>query len=334
MGRSYTEFLHRLPGVDVTAVCDLDHDLAREVGKAAEARVIPKAEDLAMLPDVDAVFVCTPEYAHVEPAVAALNAGKAVMIEKPVAHTLEAAQAIADAADASGTTVMVAHILRFEPRWVAARKAVAAGDIGDVVSIATRRVGNVLDQRVLQGRTSIPLYYGVHDLDVVRWFAGAEATKVYASRRAGVLQKAGYDINDLYCAVFEFENGILASAELGWHVPAAAVSAPSSGLTVVGTQGYLEVDQAQTGLRLYSEKERPSVHAVIDVTFWPEIHGIPGGALADELRHFVECVESGAEPIITLNDAVVALRMSLAMEASAEKGEPIALSGAGHFDIA
>jgi predicted dehydrogenase len=224
---------------------------------------------------------------------------------------------------------MVGHLLRFEPRWVAARTAVEAGDIGEVVSIATRRVGNVLDQEILRGRTTIPLYYGVHDLDIVRWFAGGEATSIYASRRAGVLQQAGYDIKDLYCAILEFDNGVLATAELGWHVPAAAVAAPTSGLTVVGTQGWLQVEQAHTGLQYWSENEVPSIHPVIHVTFWPDVYGVPGGALASELRHFLDCVRTGAQPAITIKDAIEALRLSLAMEASADQHEAIRLAEFG-----
>ncbi|HMN26917.1 MAG TPA: hypothetical protein PKE45_02090, partial [Caldilineaceae bacterium] len=104
----------------------------------------------------------------------------------------------AEAARASGALLMVGHILRFEPRWVAARRAVAAGDIGAITSIATRRVGNILDQTVLGGRTTIPLYYGVHDLDILRWFVGAEVETIYAARRTGVLHQAGYTVDDLY----------------------------------------------------------------------------------------------------------------------------------------
>jgi predicted dehydrogenase len=145
MGRRYVEFLHCLQGVEVAAVCDIRTEIAEELAGLTGARVFPEAEELSTWQGVDAVFVCTPEDRHVKVSVAALGADKAVMIEKPVAHTLKAARSIAEAAEASGSTLMVGHLLRFEPRWVAARKAVEAGDIGAVVSISTRRVGNVLD---------------------------------------------------------------------------------------------------------------------------------------------------------------------------------------------
>lgn len=332
MGRRYVEFLQRLEGVEVTAVCDIRREIAEKLAKTTGARVVPEAEELCTSRDIDAVFVCTPEDSHLDASLEALSAGKAVMIEKPVADSLKAARSIAEAAEINSSTLMVGHLLHFEPRWVAARRAIEAGDIGEVVSIATRRVGNVLDQEILRGRTTIPLYYGVHDLDVLRWFAGAEVTSIYASRRAGVLQEDGYDIHDLYCAILDFDNGILATAELGWHIPAAAVAAPTSSLTVVGTQGWLQVEQAQTGFQYWSEHEVRSVHPVTDVTFWPEAYDVPGGALANELRHFLECVRSGAQPAITVEDAIEALRLSLAMEASADQHEAIRLSEFGSLD--
>lgn len=326
MGRRYAEFLHRLDGVELTAVCDIRKDIAQEVAQLTGAKVYTEAEELATSSDVDAVFVCTPEHVHVDASLAAINAGKAVMIEKPLAHSLESARSIIEAAESKGTNIMVGHLLRFEPRWAAAKRVIDSGEIGDVVSIATRRVGNVLDQGILKGRTTIPLYYGVHDLDIVRWFANAEANTIYASRRSGILQQAGHNIHDLYCAVLEFDRGILATAELGWHVPAAALPAPTSGITVTGTKGWLKVEQADTGLQYWSESANPSVHPVIDVTFWPDTHGVPSGALANELTHFVECVRNDTQPIISAEDAFEALRLSLAMEASAEKREVIRLS--------
>jgi predicted dehydrogenase len=329
MGQRYLEFLHRLDGVEVTAVCDIREEVARELARASDARVFAQAEDLAASAEVDAVFVCTPEDRHVEVSLAAIAAGKAVMIEKPIAHSLESASQIMQAAKSKGALAMVGHLLRFEPRWAAARQVIQAGEIGEVMSISTRRVGNVLDQTILGGRTTIPLYYGVHDLDIVRWLANAEADTIYAARRSGMLQAMGYPIDDLYSAVLTFSNNILASAELGWHVPAAALAAPTTGLTVVGTQGCIRVEQADTGLQYWSESEQRSVHPVINVTFWPSVHGVPGGALANELRHFIDCMRSGAQPTIGMDDAYEALRLALAMEASADQNRVIRLAEFG-----
>jgi predicted dehydrogenase len=329
MGRRYATVLSGLQGVTVTAVADGRDELAREVAGEAHARVAADAAALATADDVDAVFICTPEDAHADIAVAALDAGKHVLIEKPVTHDLESAARVRDAAARAGTTVMVGHILRFEPRWASAARIIGDGRIGDVISIATRRVGNVRDQDVLRGRTSIPLYYGVHDLDIVRWFAGMPARSISAVRRSGVLRAVGYDIDDLYCAILRFEGDILATAELGWHVPPGAISAPTSGITVVGSAGWLRIEQGVTGLEAYvSDASGPAALAV-DVSFWPEVHGRTSGALVNELEHFLDCVRTGRTPGVTLEDGIEALRLSLAMEAAAATGSTIDLTAFG-----
>ena len=333
MGRRYAETLVRLQGVTVSAVTDAQIDLAQDVAATIGCTVMPSAEALARSPDVDAVFICTPEDAHVEAAVSALAAGKAVLIEKPVAHSLEGAAQIRAAARAAGTTVMVGHLLRFEQRWAAAHQLIGSGAIGQVVSIATRRVGNVRDQEVLHGRTSIPLYYGVHDLDIVRWFAGTLPISIQAVRRGGVLRAAGHDVDDLYCAIIRFEGDILATAELGWHVAAGAISAPTSGITVVGTEGWLRVEQGQTGLECYTSDAAGGGRLAVDVSFWPEVHGRPAGALTNELEHFLDCVRTGRTPIVTLDDAIEALRLSLAMEAAARTSSIVDLADFGAAEL-
>ncbi|MGH2560912.1 MAG: Gfo/Idh/MocA family protein [Thermomicrobiales bacterium] len=326
MGHRYARFISRIDGARLAGVCDLDGALARQVADECGGRVYADAAALASSADVAGVVVCTPEDRHVEPALAALEAGKPLLVEKPVAHSLDAARSIADAAVQHGVPVLVGHLLRFEGRWVAAHQRLQAGAIGDVVSIATRRVGNILDQEVLRGRTTIPLYYGVHDLDVMRWFAGSEAVRIYAARRSGAVRAAGYDVDDLYCAVLSFENGVLGSAELGWHVPASAVAARTSGVTIVGTRGVIRIEQGETGVECWTDG---GVERGLETTFWPEAYHVPGGALGLEIRHFVDCVRGRSAPAISLGDAVEALRLSLAMAASAAHGAPIDLKEFG-----
>lgn len=322
MGRRYARFLAQIEGVHLAGVADVNQSLATEVGAEHGCTVYRDIGELAAAPGVAGVLICTPEDAHLQPALAVLNEGKPVAIEKPIAHSLAAAREIAAAGTKTGVPVFVGHLLRFESRWVAAKQRLEAGAIGDVVSISTKRVGNILDQSVLKGRTSIPLYYGVHDLDIMRWFAGSEAIRLYADKRSGALQAVGYDIDDLYCAVLTFENGILGAAELGWHVPANAVAARNSGVTVTGTKGFIRIEQGESGFESWNDN---GLDRGLDVIFWQEAYGIPAGALGLELRHFADVVRGTTSPIIGVDEAVEALRLSLAMEESARAGQAIDL---------
>ena len=326
MGRRYAEFVNQIEGMRLAGVCDVNQALADEVATALGATRFDDPATMAASPEIDAVMVCTPEHLHVEPAVAVLDAGKPVMIEKPVAHSLDAANAIRTAAERAGVPVLVGHLLRFEPRWIAAHQRLQAGQIGEIVSITTRRIGNILDQEVLRGRTTIPLYYGVHDLDVMHWFAGAPALTVYAQCRSGAVRAAGYDVDDLYSAILSFENGVLGTAELGWHVPGNALAARTSGVMVIGTEGVIRIEQGDTGLESWTDA---GLERALDTTFWLEAYGIPGGALGLELRHFADCARGRTEPAIGLDDAIEALRLSLAMQASAEQRQVVDLRSFG-----
>jgi len=326
MGHRYARFIHDIEGLRVAGICDVDPRRAEETSAEFNAIAYADPEALANASDVDAVLICTPEDRHLEPALAAIAAGKPLLIEKPIAHSVEAAQAIANAAEQKGTPLLVAHLLRFEPRWVAARQRLDAGAIGEVVSITTRRIGNILDQQILRGRTTIPLYYGVHDLDVMRWYAGAEARTITATRHTGALRAAGYDIDDVYTAVLTFANGVLGTAELGWHVPANAVASRTSGVTITGTRGAIRIEQGDTGFECWNDN---GLDRGLDTTFWAEAYGIPGGALGTEIRHFAACARGEAQPAISPSDAVEALRLSLAMQEAADTGATVDLDRYG-----
>jgi predicted dehydrogenase len=136
-----------------------------------------------------------------------------------------------------------------------------------------------------------------------------------------LLHSAGFDVEDLYYAILNFENGTLGMAELGWHVPPGASAARISGVTVVGTRGVISVQQGQTGIEAWSD----GGYLPTDTTFWPEAYDVPGGALSLEIRHFADCIRKDSAPAISLEDAIEALRLSLAMQLSAESGLPVNL---------
>ena len=221
--------------------------------------------------------------------------------------------------------LLVGHLLRFEPRWIAARQRLEADAIGDVVSVTTRRIGNLLDQEVLRGRTSIPLYYGVHDLDVMRWYAGAEATTITAQKHSGVLRAAGFEIDDVYTAVLAFANGVHGTAELGWHVPANAVAARTSGVTVVGTKGIIRIEQGDTGFECWTEQDS-SADSTRRFGWKPTASRVARSAWKSGISP-MSCAASRLRLRRTMRSK--AFRLALAMEASAVRHETIELGSYG-----
>jgi predicted dehydrogenase len=324
MGSRWARALAEHAGADVRVVCDVREELGRETAAALGARFVADPLEAASDREVGGVAVCTPEHLHVEPALAAIDAGKAVMVEKPLAHSVEDAGRIRDRARERGVPVLAGHILRFEPRYAAARRAIEAGDLGEVQAVRHERIGLVADQEVLRGRTTIPLYYGVHEFDLARWYAG-EVERIHAERSDGVLRARGYELEDLYSAVLRFASGAHGTAMLGWSLPARTPGYGIGGVTIIGELGIARVAQGETGLLIVDE----SGPRYADVYYAPEVHGRLRGALAIEADHFVAVARGEIEPLCTAADGTEAVRISLAMEASAARGEPVELVQAG-----
>ncbi len=320
MGAKWSRLIAESGLIDLAAVSDVRVDVAKQLASAYDAEFVPEPMEAAGRAGVDGVVVCTPEHLHVEVAMMAIESGKALAVEKPIAHTLEDAELIRDRADEAGVPVLAGHVLRFEPRYAAIREAIENGEIGEVQAIRSERIGLVADQKILGGRTSIALYYGVHEFDIARWYAGDVAT-VAAARSSGVVRSRGYDVEDLYSAVLTFRSGAHGTAMIGWSLPPRTPGYGLAGFTVIGESGLLQVRQGDTGFT----KVLDSGPSNADIYYSPEVHGSMYGALGIEVDHFARIVRNEADPVCTASDGTESLRVSLAMEEAARLGEVVEL---------
>ncbi len=324
MGTRWARAIEEDNGAFLGVVSDVRDDVGRRVAAELDAEFVPDPLEAASRDDIDGVVVATPEHLHAEAALAAIRAGKAVAIEKPLAHTVAEAERIRDAGRAADVPVLVGHVLRFEPRYAALRRAIDAGEIGAVQAVRSERIGLVADQDVLGGRTSIALYYGVHEFDLARWYAG-EVSSIWAARSAGVVAAHGHDVEDLYSVGLTFAGGAHGTAMVGWSLPACTPGYGVAGFTVIGEHGLLQVAQGTTGfLKVLGDGP-----ADVDVHYAPEVHGHLYGALGIEVDHFVRCVRGEVEPACTADDGTEAVRIALAMERAADLGAPVSVHADG-----
>ena len=128
-------------GSQLVAVCDVDFDRARKIAEHTGAT--PFDDFQTMLNDIpiDAMSVCMPDRMHEKAAIAVARAGKAMLLEKPLAHDTVTATRIMDAVEAAGTRLMVGHVLRFDPRYVSVFAASTPERLGDVVHLRAERTG-------------------------------------------------------------------------------------------------------------------------------------------------------------------------------------------------
>jgi predicted dehydrogenase len=294
--------------VQVRVVCA--HDGAGAIAAALGAEVLTDWE-AAIAADVDAVDICLPTPLHRPAAVRALEAGRHVLLEKPIALSLEDADAIGAAA--GSRVLMVGHVLRFFPEIVELRRVLAGGELGAPVAGSALRLSAPPDwnQWMLDPAKSggVLVDMLVHDFDILNALLGP-AQRVRASSAA-----AGKHFQVL------LDHGAGPSVVEGSH--AMPPSYPfTANLRVVCERGVLEhrfvagagdeVDAAvQSVLGIHpADGEARQFHA----------DGDPWGA---QIEHFLECVETGAEPRDgSFAQARAALAVALAARASAESGEP------------
>jgi predicted dehydrogenase len=308
--------LERDTGV-VRLVAVADPDPARLDAQAASLGVAGYRDfqDLLAGERIDAACICTPDPHHVEPSLAALAAGLHLLIEKPLATTVDDARRIADAAARAGTVVTVGHILRHMPQYRAAHQAVAEGRIGDLIHLIARRFGLIRAGERIAGRASLAMFQAIHDLDVLRWLGGP-VTRVHAEASGRLLARFG--AADSLCATLRFASGAIGMVECSWALPLETAGALVQELDVLGTLGRVEVRQSGEGLAV-TAGGRPD-------TPFLSLLGITPAALREELLAFIHAIRGGAEVAMSIPEAVEAVRLAAAVDESIRTGQPVAIA--------
>ena len=258
--------------------------------------------------DVDFVDVCTPTHTHRDVVEPALERGFDVFCEKPLARTIADAEAIVDAAADADATCFVGHVVRFFPQYEAAKQEVDDEAVGRPGVARARRLSIVPDwgsndwfnDQAKSGGVFLDL--AIHDFDYLRWVWG-DVERVFA-------RQSGPDANHGH-ATLRFESGAVGHVETSWAEPSGRGFATE--LEFAGDEGVVQVDDEHTlAYREYDDD---------GVTFARPLD--PNGYYR-ELQHFIECLQGDAEPAVTVEDAIAAMRISLAARESAATGEPVA----------
>jgi UDP-N-acetylglucosamine 3-dehydrogenase len=320
-GESHVAAYSALPYVTVAAVCDARAARAQEIAvRYGVPAWYTDYRDLIHDTALNAVSITTPEDAHFVPTLAAIAAGKHVLVEKPIATHLNEAEQMVSAARDAGVYLMPGHILRFETRYALLKDRLASGELGSVVSIYARRNRPKSLARTYL-RTHGVLEASVHDLDLILWYTGDRVKRVRAFQRS--IQ--GYPNPDVMFAILELAHGALACIENNWLTPDEAGVGLNDAMQVAGTRGIAHIDFVNTGLSLW----RDSGYLALDVSHEPRVRGEVFGALKEELAYFTRCVlEQRAPAVVSVTDALEGLRVALAIIASAEQERDIVLAEA------
>jgi len=278
----------------------------------------------------DVVDICLPNHVHARTTIAAANAGKHVIIEKPLCLTLDEADAMIQACADNGRKLMYAEELCFAPKYERVRQLANEGALGTVYHLrqCEKHSGPHSDwfYDVNQSGGGALMDMGCHGLAWFRWMLGRpRAVSVYAHMQTGLLHKERTRCEENSVCIVEFEGGAIGVAENSW----AKLGGMEDRVEVYGTGGVMYADLFQGNSALtYSEQgygyamEKAGSTRGWTFTMFEEAfnQGYP-----QELRHFITCVRDGTTPVSTGEDGRAVLELMNAAYHSARSGQKVAL---------
>lgn len=320
-GEVHAEIYASHPCAELIAVCDSDAGRARRVGERYGARrVYTDFRELVADRELEAVAVVTPDFAHREPIVAAARAGKHVITEKPLATTLEDAEAVAEAVRTAGVRLMVDFHTRWNPPIVIARRDIEEGALGEIVSAYFRLNDTIsVPTRMLSWaqQSSILWFLGSHTVDTLRYLFQDEVERVYSVSRSVVLKQRGLDVPDLYQSLLHFRSGVVATIENHWIIPNTHPSVNDIKVNILGTRGMFNMDLTNNQM-IERYLETSSDHP--DCLVKPQVRHRNVGFAYESIRDFVECLALGRELQVGLEDGLKVTKVILAIMESADTG--------------
>ena len=208
MGRHHARVLREVDGVELVAIADPGGD---PYGVAGDLEILPDVDAL-IAAGIDLAVVAVPTRFHEEAALKLAAAGVHTLVEKPIAHTVGAGQGMVDAFAAAGLVGAVGHVERFNPALLALRDRIAAGDLGAVYQVATRRQGpfpsRIADVGVGKDLAS-------HDVDLTAWVVGSPYATVFGQTAL----KSGRPHEDMILATGRLKNGVIVNHVVNWLSP-------------------------------------------------------------------------------------------------------------------
>lgn len=315
MGSTHSQAYAHMPGVELVGIVDIRLEAAEALAQSLGTWAYTRLEDVLAAEDPQVVDVCVPTHLHKAYVLQAAALGKQVVCEKPLARTLADAREMIDACTAAGVGLYVGQVVRFFPEYQQAQRMVREGQLGRVGTTRLTRGGGYpngwndwYSQVGSSGSLVVDLM--IHDFDFVRWCFG-DVQRVYGKSLLGrETNRLDHAFASLRC-----KNGVIAHVSGTWAYPEGF----GTSLEIAGMEGMVQ----------YSSTDGPSVHTLVRAQKAGEKGvAIPASPLVKspyylELEHFIDCIRTGASPVVTAADAYAALEISLAVLASIQTGQPI-----------
>ncbi|MGD6807255.1 MAG: Gfo/Idh/MocA family protein [Candidatus Bathyarchaeia archaeon] len=300
-GKNHARVYKELPSTDLVAVCDVNADRAKAVAEQYGVKAYSDSTEMLKDKDIEAVNVCTWSTILYQEAMKALNAGRHVLVEKPMSTTPEQARQLVKTAKENGLHLTVGFLMRFIPGLQLIRQNAENKKIGELVCITAKRVSQ-WPERI--GDVGVVKDTAIHDIDVMRFISQQDPVSVYAKMGSMRIKK----FEDYAQIMLTYADGKTAFIESNWLTPYKTRS-----LIATGTEAIMRLDYNTQDLWIEEKTQTVQPRLAFQEP------------LKAELQHFVDCVNKTAKPIVTGEDGVKALEVATAAMQSSAKNAAVQL---------
>src|SRR6188474_2459165 len=288
MGSNHARVFAGLPGTELVGVADPDSKQADFVAQTLGCIAVSDVNEL-LERDVDAITIAAPTHLHRDIALTCIARGVHVMVEKPIASSVEEGREIINVARRAGVTLMVGHVERFNPAVATIKEAIKGEDI---LSISITRVGPFPPR---MSNVGVVIDLAVHDIDLIRWFTDSEIIEVQPQIKSAVAAR-----EDIALLQFRTASGVLAQINTNWLTPfkTRTVHIATRNKYLIGDLLTRQVTEC-FGFQpdgSYSMRHLSAGHAE---------------PLRSELIAFVKAIRSGEPPAVTGAEGVASLEVAM-----------------------
>ena len=300
-GKNHARVYKELPTTNLMAICDVNAERAKAIAEQFGVKAYTDSTQMLKDKEIDAVNVCTWSTKLAEEALKALNAGKHVLVEKPMATNTQQAEQLLKTAKANDLHLTVGFLMRFIPGIQSIREAVVNKKIGEMVSATAKRVSQ-WPERI--GDVGVVKDTAIHDIDIMRYISNEDPVSVYA--KTGNMRHRQFE--DYAQIMLTYKSGKSAFIESNWLTPYKIRN-----LSVTGSDAIMRLDYITQELWIEDAKQTLQPRAAFQEP------------LKMELQHFAECIKNKKKPLVTGEDGIKALQIAIAALESSAKNTAIKL---------
>jgi UDP-N-acetylglucosamine 3-dehydrogenase len=322
MGRRQAEVYSGLEGVELAAIADPCDEKLEEVGNAfGVAERHRDYRDLLANTEIDAVSICTPDDLHRSPAVESAEAKKGILLEKPIATSIEDAEAIISAVKKNRVRFMVGFTARFMKPFDRVKDQLLKGDIGEPLCARidwynrsdSYARSNLVDGVFPPKRDSVISFLGSHPIDLLIWYLGA-VERVYCEADTFTWGRDQGGPFDSAVITLRFTSGAIALVRTFWSTGGTPFRVRCE-LELLGRNGMIQCSTLDESFKIYSTGKGYELPISYD---WKS-------GVTKELSYFIECLRQEKDPMTTGEGALETLKVTLAADRSARENCSITL---------